>query len=103
MNHLHYIVSFVLLRSGFDSLDLPSTITLTLNCDLKQNLTVFTILIVCFKFKYSDHIFVSVDGVPLSVLKSQTNKWVLAVADPENFGGGDLKPKPQNFGCLHQS
>ena len=25
------------------------------------------------------------------------------VADPENFGGGDLKPKPQKFGCLHQS
>ena len=26
-----------------------------------------------------------------------------AVADPENFGGGDLKPKPQKFGCLHQN
>ena len=28
---------------------------------------------------------------------------VPAVADPENFGGGDLKPKPQKFGCLHQN
>ena len=25
------------------------------------------------------------------------------VADPENFGGGDLKPKPQKFACLHQN
>ena len=29
--------------------------------------------------------------------------YIQPVADPENFGGGDLKPKPQKFECLHQN
>ena len=36
-------------------------------------------------------------------LKGLGSLAVHAVADPEDFGGGDLKPKPQKFGCLHQS
>ena len=37
-----------------------------------------------------------------SVARAQ-NGTTGAVADPENFGGGDLKPKSQKFGCLHQN
>ena len=46
--------------------------------------------------------FYSLDGVN-SELQSNTLEYLRAVADPENFGGGDLKPKPQKFGCLHQN
>ena len=38
-----------------------------------------------------------------ATIVSYNNAGDHAVADPENFGGGNLKPKPQKFGCLHQN
>ena len=42
-------------------------------------------------------------SIPPNVTDYYFDALLYTVADPENFGGGDLKPKPQKFGCLHQN